>query len=170
MGLLWSDTAIDDETDTLRKYQSWQFVADPAGSGKYAMVCEAWPDGSVSPTASAASTDGTWSYDYTTRHYNFVLGEGSYYGKDGENHYYSIRSDQYTGQVHEHGRRGANSCASTSMAIRPTATAVSSPSSTSTPNRPPNRSPSPNWPTTRSSAVRRTASSALRPRLSTDCV
>lgn len=98
VGLLWSDTAIDNETDTLRKYQSWQFVADPAGSGKYAMVCEAWPDGSVSPTASAASTDGTWSYDYTTRHYNFVLGEGSYYGEDGENHYYSIRSDQYTGQ------------------------------------------------------------------------
>ncbi len=96
VGKLWSDTQVAAETDTLRKYQMWQFVEDPDNPGKYAMVCEAWPDGSVSATASAASTDGLWSYDYKTRHYNFVLGEGNYYGKDGDSYYYSIRSDQYS--------------------------------------------------------------------------
>ena len=97
VGLLWSDTAISDAGSALRPYQMWQFVEDPSNPGKYAMVCQAKPEGSVVPTASSETTDGTWSYDETTRHYNFVLGESSYYGKDGTNYYYSIRSDQYDG-------------------------------------------------------------------------
>ena len=95
-GVLWSEASISDEADTLRKYQRWQFVADPDGSGKYAMVCEAWPNGSVSPSPSATTTDGLWSYDYTTRHYNFILNDSQYFGTDGDAHYYAIRSDQLT--------------------------------------------------------------------------
>lgn len=84
-GLLWSSTEAQSD------YQLWQFVPDPDGSGKYAMVCKAQPEGSVNPTPTATATSGRWNYDATTRHYNFNLNlRGTADGVD----YYYITSDQ----------------------------------------------------------------------------
>lgn len=81
---LWSNATVD-ENDP---YQLWGFEADPAGSGKYAMVCKAVPAGSVNPTPTAETAAGRWDYDATTKHYNFTLSE--------VNGNYTIKSDQVT--------------------------------------------------------------------------
>ena len=86
VGVLWSNT-VEENDD----YQLWQFVPDPAGSGKYAMVCKAQPEGSVNPTPTATATTGRWNYDNDQKHYNFNLHKsGTADGVD----YYSITSDQ----------------------------------------------------------------------------
>ena len=86
VGVLWSNT-VEENDD----YQLWQFVPDPDGSGKYAMVCKAQPEGSVNPTPTAVAATGRWNYDATTRHYNFNLNlSGTADGVD----YYNITSDQ----------------------------------------------------------------------------
>ena len=78
---LWSNAV--DESDA---YQLWKFEADPAGSGKYAMICKAVPEGSVNPTPTSTANTGRWEYDATAKHYNFTLAE-----VDGN---YTIQSDQ----------------------------------------------------------------------------
>ena len=88
-GLLWSSTEAQSD------YQLWLFVPDPAGSGKYAMVCKAQPEGSVNPTPTAVANDGRWNYDATTRHYNFNLHKSG--TADGVDYYY-ITSDQTDSQ------------------------------------------------------------------------
>ena len=75
-------------------YQFWTFEADPDGSGLYAMVCKAKPNGSVNPAATANSTAGRWTYDESAKHYNFTLGAGGK-GASGTNFYYTIQSNQY---------------------------------------------------------------------------
>ena len=86
VGVLWSNT-VEENDD----YQLWQFVPDPAGSGKYAMVCKAQPEGSVNPTPTATATDGRWNYDNDQKHYNFNLHKSG--TADGVDYYY-ITSDQ----------------------------------------------------------------------------
>lgn len=83
---LWSNATVD-ENDP---YQLWAFEADPAGTGKYAMVCKAVPAGSVNPTPTAEHNTGRWDYDATAKHYNFTLTEVA--GKG-----YTIKSDQVAG-------------------------------------------------------------------------
>lgn len=83
---LWSNATVD-ENDP---YQLWAFEADPAGTGKYAMVCKAVPAGSVNPTPTAEAATGRWDYDATAKHYNFTLTEVA--GKG-----YTIKSDQVAG-------------------------------------------------------------------------
>ena len=83
---LWSNATVD-ENDP---YQLWAFEADPAGTGKYAMVCKAVPAGSVNPTPTAEAAAGRWDYDATAKHYNFTLTEVA--GKG-----YTIKSDQVAG-------------------------------------------------------------------------
>ena len=84
-GLLWSSTEAQSD------YQLWQFVPDPDGSGKYAMVCKAQPEGSVNPTPTAVANAGRWNYDASQKHYNFNLHKsGTADGVD----YYNITSDQ----------------------------------------------------------------------------
>lgn len=46
--------------------QIWKFVADPSGSGKYAIVCMAAPNGCVSSTPTAATGAGRWTYNTTS--------------------------------------------------------------------------------------------------------
>ena len=88
-GLLWSSTEAQSD------YQLWQFVPDPEGSGKYAMVCKAQPEGSVNPTPTDVSNDGRWNYDASQKHYNFNLNlSGTADGVD----YYYITSDQTDSQ------------------------------------------------------------------------
>ena len=86
VGVLWSNT-VEENDD----YQLWQFVPDPAGSGKYAMVCKAQPEGSVNPTPTATATTGRWNYDNDQKHYNFNLNKSG--TADGVDYYY-ITSDQ----------------------------------------------------------------------------
>lgn len=86
VGVLWSNT-VEENDD----YQLWQFVPDPAGSGKYAMVCKAQPEGSVNPTPTATATDGRWNYDASQKHYNFNLHKSG--TADGVDYYY-ITSDK----------------------------------------------------------------------------
>ena len=83
---LWSNATVD-ENDP---YQLWAFEADPAGTGKYAMVCKAVPAGSVNPTPTAEDAAGRWDYDATAKHYNFTLTEVAEKG-------YTIKSDQVAG-------------------------------------------------------------------------
>ncbi len=95
-GKLWSNTPVADATDPDYAYQMWQFVEDPERPGYYAMVCQGAPDGSVNPQTGTSTAD-RWSYDYSTRHYSFLLGENGYYGADGTRYYYSIRSEAHNG-------------------------------------------------------------------------
>ncbi len=67
VGVLWSNT-VEENDD----YQLWALELDET-SGKYALVCKAQPDGSVNPTPTAEATSGRWTYDNTTKHYNFTL-------------------------------------------------------------------------------------------------
>ena len=67
VGVLWSNTVEENDG-----YQLWALELDEA-SGKYALVCKAQPDGSVNPTPTAEATSGRWTYDNTTKHYNFTL-------------------------------------------------------------------------------------------------
>ena len=88
-GRLWSSTEAQSD------YQLWQFVPDPDGSGKYAMVCKAQPEGSVNPTPTDVSNDGRWNYDASQKHYNFNLHKSG--TADGVDYYY-ITSDQTESQ------------------------------------------------------------------------
>ena len=89
IGQLWSALA-----DANSDYQRWAFEADPAGSGKYAMVCKAQPNGSVNPTPTAVSNAGRWNYDNSQKHYGFILNEGG--TAEGVDYYYITSSDQTT--------------------------------------------------------------------------
>lgn len=91
---LWSGTPANDN-EILAPWQQWQFIKNPNGTDTYALVCKAKPNGSVNPECNSTGTDARWSYDDNTRNYNFVLGQ--HYGKDGDNYYYSIRSNLNAG-------------------------------------------------------------------------
>ncbi len=88
-GILWSG-APQEGSD----WQQWRFIPDPSDPDRVALVCKARPEGSVNPDPGSTSTDARWKYDETTRHYNFILGEGSYYGQTPQGYFYSIRSDR----------------------------------------------------------------------------
>lgn len=96
VNMLWNGT-IANAGDAVYDYQLWALKADPNGSGKYALVCKAKPDGSVNPTATANDNSGRWMYDDNQMHYNFILNDADYYGKADGYYYYSIRSDQHNG-------------------------------------------------------------------------
>lgn len=95
-GVLWTNAQAS-STDDNYDYQWWSIEEDPNNAGKYALVCKAMPEGSVKANPSATSTAGRWSYDKSAKHYNFELGTGAY-GKKGNNYYYTIASDQVSGQ------------------------------------------------------------------------
>ncbi len=96
VGRLWTNTQA---ASTASNYdnQWWSIEEDPNNAGKYALVCKAQPDGSVNPNPTATSTAGRWTYDNSTKHYNFQLGTGAY-GTKGNNYYYTLSSDQVSGQ------------------------------------------------------------------------
>lgn len=96
INMLWNGNVASSE-DAVYDYQLWALKADPAGSGKYALVCKAKPNGSVNPTATANDNNGRWMYDDNQMHYNFILSDANYYGKADGYYYYSMRSDQHNG-------------------------------------------------------------------------
>ncbi len=96
-GKLWTNDQAN-EGDEAYDYQLWAFEQSPDNPDKYAIVCKAQPKGSLNPTPTAATTAGRWNYDSDTKHYNFILGEGNYYGKADGAYYYSIRSSKVSGQ------------------------------------------------------------------------
>ncbi|MCX4331543.1 MAG: beta-N-acetylhexosaminidase [Muribaculaceae bacterium] len=91
VGKIWTNTQFT-EYEPYYDWQQWTFEADPAGSGKYALVCKARPQGSVSPDMEGSSVGARWNYDNNTKHYNFVVGEHML--KQEGNYAYSIRSDK----------------------------------------------------------------------------
>ena len=95
-GRLWTNAQAAEGADNY-DYQWWSIEEDPNNPGKFALVCKAQPDGSVNATPTATSTAGRWTYDNSAKHYNFVLGTGAY-GKKGNNYYYTLASDQVSGQ------------------------------------------------------------------------
>ena len=95
-GRLWTNDQAT-KGDTNYDYQWWCIEADPAGTGKYALVCKAQPEGSVNASPTAKNNGGRWTYDSSAKHYNFQLGKGDFFGKVGSNYFYSITSDQLTG-------------------------------------------------------------------------
>lgn len=92
---LWTAAQVA-EGDPAYDYQFWALEEDPAAPGKYALVCKAKPEGSISPNATATTTAGRWDYDNDTKHYNFILADNGY-GLQGDYYYYSIRSDKHAG-------------------------------------------------------------------------
>lgn len=92
---LWTAAQVA-EGDPAYDYQFWALEEDPAAPGKYALVCKAKPEGSVSPNATATTTAGRWDYDNDTKHYNFILADNGY-GLQGDYYYYTIRSDKHAG-------------------------------------------------------------------------
>lgn len=96
VGMLWGNVAAAEGASNYDA-QLWAFELDPNGSGKFALVNKTAPNGSVNPTASAANTNGRWTYDNTKKNYNFILADNGF-GTDGANYYYSIRSDKHSGQ------------------------------------------------------------------------
>lgn len=94
-GRLWSGAMVAEGNEAYN-YQWWALVEDPQNKGKYALVCKAFPNGSVNPTATADNNTGRWTYDKESMHYNFKIVTGSYYGQNGDNYYYAIQSDQHT--------------------------------------------------------------------------
>lgn len=95
-GVIWTNTQAT-EGATNYNYQWWSVEEDPNNKGHFALVCKAQPNGSLNPTPSATSTAGRWSYDNNKKHYAFQLGTGAY-GTKGGNYYYSISSDNVSGQ------------------------------------------------------------------------
>ena len=92
-GRLWTNTQATEGAGNY-DYQWWYIEADPAGTGKYALVCKARPEGSVNPTSSGSGTGARWNYDDAVKNYKFVLGSGAS-GKVGDNYFYTIStSDQ----------------------------------------------------------------------------
>ena len=92
-GMLWSGPAAESGASNY-DCQLWALEIDPNGSGQYALVCKASPQGSVNPNASAAGTTGRWQYDKTQKHYNFILGDNGT-GSSNGHYYYTLRSSQY---------------------------------------------------------------------------
>lgn len=95
VGKLWTNAQAA-EGDDAYEYQWWSFELDPNGSGYYAIVCKAEPNGSVKPDPSNTALAGRWSYDNNAKHYNFILGDNGY-GENGEDYFYSIRSSKVSG-------------------------------------------------------------------------
>ena len=90
---LWTNTqaaAVATNYDN----QYWRFEIDPDGSGKYAMICRAMPNGSVNPRYVAGSNENTtarWKYDADKRNYNFILTDVFQSNNGQYNH--SVRSE-----------------------------------------------------------------------------
>lgn len=86
---LWSNQPVEKSADNYM-YQLFKFEADPAGSGHYAMVCMAKPQGSVNSTPSVSINSNTarWDYDNATKHYGFRL-VSEHQGVDDNNQFYS---------------------------------------------------------------------------------
>lgn len=91
VGRLWTNNQAAENSDCY-DWQFWTFEADPQGSGKFAMVNRMAPDGSVSPNMSGSSISAKWNYDYSAKHYNFILGEQFATTDNGNT--YTIRSDK----------------------------------------------------------------------------
>ena len=94
-GRLWTNVQAT-ETDANYLYQFWALEEDNSRPGHYALVNKAAPEGSLSPAPTASSNTGRWTYDYSKKHFNFILADNGY-GKSGDSYYYSIRCDQING-------------------------------------------------------------------------
>ena len=90
---LWSNAPVEKDAENYN-HQLFKFELDPNGSGYYAMISRAKPNGSVNstPSESTDSNVARWDYDNETKHYGFSL-VADYQGTDANgNHYSAITS------------------------------------------------------------------------------
>ena len=90
---LWSNAPVEKDAENYN-HQLFKFELDPNGSGYYAMISRAKPNGSVNstPSESTNSNVARWDYDNETKHYGFSL-VADYQGTDANgNHYSAITS------------------------------------------------------------------------------
>jgi len=73
---LWSNAPAA-KSNVNYDYQWFTFEPDPDGSGFYALVCKAKPEGSVNSVPVGANNANTarWDYDNAAKHYGFYLVE-----------------------------------------------------------------------------------------------
>lgn len=92
---LWSNTPVEKDAENY-KYQLFKFEADPEGSGHYAMVCMAKPEGSVNatPAISNNTNEARWDYDNSTKHYGFQL-VAEHQGTDEAGNFYSAITSKH---------------------------------------------------------------------------
>lgn len=105
VGRLWSSVMAAKDNEAY-DYQWWALVEDVQNKGKYALVCKAFPNGSVNPIATVNNNTGRWTYDQNAMHYNFTIETGAYYGKKNDNYYYAIKSDQHANNYFNMGAGG----------------------------------------------------------------
>lgn len=77
--------------------QLWRFEESASAPGCYALVCKAMPEGSLNPAPTTTDNSGRWTYDTTTKHYDFMLGDRGYGDTANGNHYYTIRAKSLKG-------------------------------------------------------------------------
>lgn len=94
-GVIWTNTQAQ-EADANFDYQLWSFEQSSTHPDRYAIVCKAEPNGSITPSPTQQSNSGRWKYDANTKHYNFILGDNGY-GVNNGIYYYSFRSDKLSG-------------------------------------------------------------------------
>ncbi|MCI6295254.1 MAG: beta-N-acetylhexosaminidase [Bacteroidales bacterium] len=109
VGRLWTNTQAEESAGNY-DYQWWYIEADPAGTGKYALVCKAKPGGSVNPNPTSNDIYGRWNYDDAVKNYKFVLGSGAS-GKVGDNYFYTICSDQQASGNYLNSSKSGQGCA-----------------------------------------------------------
>ena len=103
---LWQMPQVTDPTSSEYDYQWFTFELDPQGSGLYAMVCKAMPEGSVNPTPTASNNTARWDYDKTTKHYAWSLGDHTYGRLDNGNYKYTIHSNKQPSNMYMNAAAG----------------------------------------------------------------
>lgn len=88
-----------------RHQQQFMFVEDPDNAGHYAIVCRAYPDGSVSSTPTGTSTADRWDYNASGLDYGFVL-DKAYYAEQNNTFRYAIRPANLEGFYMNFARSG----------------------------------------------------------------
>lgn len=92
LNLLWSTDDVATESDAYYDYQWFRFEEDPANPGKYAIICKALPNGSVSGNATNTTNTGRFNYDTSTKHYDFLFLDDYYSTLADGNHNYALTS------------------------------------------------------------------------------
>ena len=97
---LWGNT-LNAEND----YQLFRFVEDPNKEGRYAIVCKAIPEGSLSSTPTGTGLTDRWEYKTSGLDYGFILDKG-FYNETGNTFRYAITSENLNGLFMNFSRNG----------------------------------------------------------------
>ncbi len=91
--VLWNGRTVI-AGDKAYDYQMWCLEDSPEFPSKYALVCKAFPDGSLVPVPNEQGVGGRFTYDKSKKHYAFILGDGGFGETKSGSNYYTIRPTQ----------------------------------------------------------------------------